>query len=106
VWPLPPGTAAAIAGALGLGSRARSRLWRGAGGAVALVGLVQVHPMEPTLNAPRTKRLKLYHDKMLSILLTFCFQNFNLHHYTLAPPAADLADLGAVSMVGRCRLTL
>ena len=30
--------------------------------------------MKPTLTAPRTKRLKLKYDKLLTILLQFCFQ--------------------------------
>jgi len=35
---------------------------------------MQVDPMKPTLKAPGTKRLKLKYDKLLSILLQFCFQ--------------------------------
>jgi hypothetical protein len=35
---------------------------------------VQVDPIKPTLKAPETKRLKLKHDELLSILLQFCFQ--------------------------------
>jgi len=35
---------------------------------------VQVAPIKPTLKAPGTKRLKLNYDKLLSILLQFCFQ--------------------------------
>jgi len=34
---------------------------------------VQVEPMKSTLKAPGTKRLKLKHDKLLSILHQFCF---------------------------------
>jgi hypothetical protein len=30
--------------------------------------------MKPTLKAPRIKRLKLKYDKLLSILLQFCFR--------------------------------
>jgi hypothetical protein len=36
---------------------------------------VQVEPLNPTLKAPRIKGLKLKCDKLLSILLKFCFQN-------------------------------
>ena len=37
--------------------------------------VVQVDPMKPTLKASGTKRLKRKCDKLLSILLQFCFQS-------------------------------
>jgi len=46
-----------------------ANIWGGGGRAV------QVHPMKPTLKAPETKRLKVKHDQLLSILLQCCFQN-------------------------------
>jgi len=36
---------------------------------------VHVDPIKPTLKAPGTQRLKLKHDKLLSNLLQFWFQN-------------------------------
>ena len=36
---------------------------------------MQVDPIKPTLKAPGSQRLKLKHDRMLSSLLEFCFQN-------------------------------
>ena len=35
---------------------------------------VQVDPINPTLNAPRNKRRNYNYDKLLSILLQYCFQ--------------------------------
>ena len=35
---------------------------------------VQVDPIKPTLKAPGTKRLKLKYDKLLQMLLKFCFR--------------------------------
>ena len=45
---------------------------------------VQVDPNKPTLNAPKTKRLKLTYDELLS---SFAFK-FNLRHYNLESDAA------------------
>jgi hypothetical protein len=42
-------------------------------------GAVQVDPMKPTLKPPGSKRLKLYHEKLLS---NFAF-NFNLRRYIM-----------------------
>ena len=41
----------------------------------ALGEAVQLDPINPTLKSPGTRRLKLKCDKLLSILLQFCFQN-------------------------------
>ena len=61
---------------------------------------VQLDPIEPTLKAPESKRLKLQFDTMLS---TSAFK-FNLRRYNLVS-----STLGAVafagSLVGWCRLT-
>ena len=35
---------------------------------------MQIEPMKPKLKAPRTKRLKLRYDDLLSNLLRLCFQ--------------------------------
>ena len=66
--------------------------------------VVQVDPINPTLKAPGTKRLKLKCDDMVS---SFAFK-FNLRRYTMAEAAArsDADGRGAVCVVGRCRLTL
>jgi len=44
---------------------------------------VQVDPINTTLKAPRTKRLKLEYDKLLS---SFAF-NFNVRRYMKEPNA-------------------
>jgi len=58
---------------------------------------VQVDPMKPKLKPPGTKRLKVKHDKSLSILLQFCFQ-FQLaplqHGAHLRRPAKDGVGAG------------
>ena len=41
---------------------------------------VQVDPIKPTLNPPRTKRLKVKHDKLLSICFNFALK-INLRRY-------------------------
>ena len=46
---------------------------------------MQADPIEPTLKVPGSKQLKQKHDKLLSILLQFCFNfafDFNLRRYT------------------------
>jgi len=55
---------------------------------------VQVDPINPTLKAPGTNRLKLKYDKLLSILLQFCFQ------IQLAPLHTG-PDFRAAFVVGR-----
>jgi hypothetical protein len=59
---------------------------------------VQVDPIEPTLNAPGTKRLKLKYEKLLSL---FAF-NSNLRRYS----KGDKATKAHATKVGQCRLTL
>jgi hypothetical protein len=60
---------------------------------------VQLDPIRRTLKAPGTKRLKLKCDKMLSILLQFCFQfqlaPLHLGHCAL-PLAAHKKWVGAL----------
>jgi len=70
---------------------------------------VRVDPINTTLKAPGTKRLKLEYDEALS---NFAF-NFNLRRYTVVKlvderAAFDLAffDINMPIMVGRCRLTV
>ena len=51
---------------------------------------VQLDPIKPTLTAPKSKRLKLKHDELLS---TYAF-DFNLRRYTMAVPVvADVAEM-------------
>jgi len=54
----------------------------GALGAAALGRAVQVDPIKPPLKPPGTWRLKLKYDEPLSNLAF----NFNLRHYSWAPP--------------------
>ena len=58
-----------------------------AGGVLRHGSAVQVDPIKPTLKPPGTKRLKLKYDKLLSMLLDFCFQIqlAALHHGRSAP---------------------
>jgi len=55
--------------------------------------------MKPTFKEPGTKRLK---DKLLTILLPFCFNfafNFNLCHYSVVQIQGDITS---IAKVGRC----
>ena len=44
---------------------------------------MQVDPITPKLKGPGSKRLKLKHDRLLSICYRFAF-TFNLRRYTVA----------------------
>ena len=61
---------------------------------------MQVDPINSTLKAPETKRLKLIYDEQL---LKIAFK-FNLRRYTKAEE--ELTVLKNLAKVGRCRLTL
>jgi hypothetical protein len=70
---------------------------------VALQGrAVQVEPMRHILKAPKTKRLRLQYDELLSNL-DF---NFNLRHYSKPAEEPVVGELAGDVEVGRCRLTL
>ena len=66
---------------------------------------MQVDPIKPTLKAPRTKRLKLKYNKLLS---SFAF-NFNLRRYTKAPQKFGAMNLMLLfedlNVAGRRRFT-
>jgi hypothetical protein len=64
---------------------------------------VQVDPLQPTLKAPGSERLKLEHEELLS---NFAF-NCNLRRYEEVGDL-DVEQGGSTKLleVGRCRLTL
>jgi ribosome biogenesis GTPase A len=65
--------------------------------------VVQVHPIEPTLKAPKSKLLKPEHEKVLS---NHAF-NFNCRRYTVALVGApNVGKSSIVRVAGRCTLTL
>ena len=67
---------------------------------------MQVDPIKPMLKAPRSKRLKLRYDELLS---GFAFK-FNLRRYTLGVHTGDSITIAPAQTltdkVERCRLTL
>ena len=77
---------------------------------------VQVGPITPMLKAPGTKRFKLKYEKLLSILLQFCFQHqlapldqgaFDIKLTTSALAVLlQTANPALGAVVGKCSLTL